>query len=275
VIENSRAITAPLMVFGSVWRYRRLVIRLTLREIEGRYRGSLLGKLWAVVTPLFMLGMYTIVFIVVFPARWSSERGGTADIALIYFSGLIVFDFMFECLIRAPTLMLENIAYIKKMVFPLEILAWVALGGAWFRAAVGIGILFVFYVAVDGLPPVTALLIPVVLAPLGLVTLAWVWLFSVAGVFFRDVRHLITLFTPVVMFLSPIFYPLTAVPAPLHQLLYLNPLTLIVEQMRAVLFKESAVDWPALALYAGAAWLFASFGYWVFMRARMSFADVA
>lgn len=267
-------IRAPLGMFGCVWHYRYLVSLLTVRGIEVRFRGSLLGKLWAVLTPLFMLALYTFVFGMVLKVRWAGEPQRTVDVALLYFAGLIVSDFFFECLNRATTLMVDHIIYIKKVVFPLEVLAWVAVGEGLFRVAVSVGILFVFYVAIDGLPPVTALFLPLVIAPLALVAVGLIWYLSMVGVFIRDIRHIMTLMAPALMFLSPIFYPLSAVPEGVRNFLYLNPLTLIAEQVRAILFQGVMPNWSALAVYTLIAWLFAGSGYFCFMKARMGIADV-
>lgn len=127
----------PLAVFGCAWHYRQLVARLTAREIEARFRGSLLGKVWVGILPLFMLSLYTFVFGVLFKVRWPGMEGSTLQVALLYFSGIILFDFVLECLTRAPALLAEQISYVKKVLFPLEILAWVVIGGALFRVLVG------------------------------------------------------------------------------------------------------------------------------------------
>ncbi|MGH9806175.1 MAG: ABC transporter permease, partial [Terriglobia bacterium] len=244
-------------MFGCALHYRQLVVRLTFREIEARFRGSLLGKVWAVIVPLFMLSLYTFVFGALLKVRWPGLEGGTLQVALLYFSGLILFDFVLECLMRAPALLAEQIAYVKKVVFPLEILAWVVIGGALFRVLVGSAILLAFYLAIDGLPPVSALAAPVLVLPLALIAVGFIWFLSAVGVFVRDFRHAVLVLAPVTMFLTPIFFPLSSVGEPLRSFLYLNPLTFIIETMRATLFLGEWPDWPALALYAGIAWAFA------------------
>ncbi|HLJ18989.1 MAG TPA: ABC transporter permease [Stellaceae bacterium] len=264
----------PLAVFGCAWHYRQLVVRLTVREIEARFRGSLLGKVWAGIVPLFMLSLYTFVFGVLLKLRWPGLEGSTLQVALLYFSGLILFDFVLECLMRAPALLAEQISYIKKVLFPLEILAWVVIGGALFRVLVGGAILLAFYLAIDGLPPLSALAAPLLVLPLTLVALCFTWFLSAIGVFVRDFRHAVLMLAPVTMFLTPIFFPLSAVSEPARTLLYLNPLTFIVESMRATLFLGEWPNWPALALYTGLAWAFAWAGRSWFLFVRGEFADV-
>jgi len=265
----------PAGVFQSGWRHRRLILRLAKHEIEARYRGSLLGKLWAALTPLFLLAMYTFVFVAIFPAKWNDQVHGTANVALLYFIGLILFDFLFECVVRAPGLVSEYAGLIKKVPFPTEVIAWVALATAVFRAAVSACILLVFYLAVDGLPPVSALSIPITLAPLVLIALGTIWVLAVVGAFVRDVRHLTGLVAPAAMFLTPIFYPLSAVPEPYRYLLYANPLSLAVEDSRRALFDGGWPQWGMLAAYGIIAWVFVCGAYWTFMRVKMDLADVA
>jgi lipopolysaccharide transport system permease protein len=250
------------------------VARLTVREIEARFRGSVLGKVWAGIVPLFMLSLYTFVFGVLLKLRWPGLEGSTIQVSLLYFSGLILFDFVLECLMRAPALLAEQIAYVKKVLFPLEILAWVVVGGALFRVLVGGGILLAFYLAIDGLPPLSALAAPLLVLPLALVAIGFIWFLSAVGVFVRDFRHAVLVLAPVTMFLTPIFFPLSTISEPLRSLLYLNPLTFIVESMRATLFLGVWPNWPALALYSVIAWAFAWAGRSWFLFVRGEFADV-
>lgn len=264
----------PLAVFGCAWHYRQLVFRLTVREIEARFRGSLLGKVWAGILPLFMLGLYTFVFGVLLKVRWPGLEGSTLQVALLYFVGLILFDFVFECLTRAPALLAEQISYVKKVLFPLEILAWVVIGGALFRVAIGGAIMLVFYVAIDGVPPASALVLPVLVLPLALMALGFIWFLSAIGVYVRDFRHAVLMLGPVAMFLTPIFFPLSTVAEPLRSLLYLNPLTYVIETVRAALFLGEWPYWPALALYTAVAWGFAWAGRAWFLFVRGEFADV-
>jgi lipopolysaccharide transport system permease protein len=119
---------APTEIARSLWRNRSLVRSLVQREVVGRYRGSFLGILWSFFNPVFMLLVYTFVFSVVFKARWGTASDSKTEFALVLFAGLLVFNVFAECFNRAPTLILSNVNYVKKVVFPLEILPWVTLG---------------------------------------------------------------------------------------------------------------------------------------------------
>lgn len=272
---GSRAVgRGPLAPFQVLWRHRVLLGQLARREIEGRYRGSVLGLLWTLIAPLVMLAVYTFVFSEIFQARWSSTVDSRGVFALLLFSGLILFNLFAEPFNRAPGLMLENVSYIKKVVFPLEVLPLVTMAGALFNAGVGFLILFAFYVPVLGWPPVTCLWLPVVILPLVLVTAGVAWFLAALGVFLRDLRQIAGLATTILMFLSPIFYPLEAIPERFRGLLLLNPLTIVLEESKAVLFWGHPPDWALWAASTGVAWLVAWLGFLWFTRTSRSFADV-
>lgn len=261
-------------MFRTAWHHRSLVARLAKRELAARYRGSLLGMLWAVINPLLMLGVYTFVFTTVFQARWNTGDGGSPQFALLLFSGLILFTIFSDCINRAPGLLLENTSYIKKVVFPLEILPIVSLMVALANAAIGLGILVLFHLLVLGLLPVTAFLLPLVMVPLCLTTLGLSWFLASSGVFLRDIRQMVGVGVTVLMFLSPIFYPVSAVPERFRVFIHLNPLTPILEQSKDLLFWgriPSPLNWSIAVL---ASWAIAWLGYAWFMKIRRGFADV-
>ncbi len=264
----------PFGVFSVGWRHRTLIGRLAQREISAKYRGSLLGPLWSLLTPLMMLAVYTFLFSVVFQSRWGTGGGGRGEFAILFFSGMIIYTIFSEPVLRAPTLMFENISYIKKVVFPLEIMAWVCLETALFNAAVSFLVLALFYLLVFGLPPLTALLLPLVLLPLCLATLGVIWFLASVGVFLRDVRQLVGAATTALMFLSPIFYPITAVPESYRWLLYANPLTITLEASKDVLFWGRCPDPWLWLVDLGLGWVIAWLGYAWFMKTRKAFADV-
>jgi len=264
--------SAPLALF--CWPYRSLILRLARREIEARYRGAALGLVWSVLTPLAMLSVYTYVFSVIFQARWDTPTNGRGQFAILLFSGLIVFSIFSECLNRAPSLMLQNVSYIKKVVFPLEVMAWVVLLVALFNAAVSFSVLLAFYLMVFGLPPITVVLLPLVLVPLVLAVLGLTWFLASLGVFVRDVSQFIGILTTLTLFMSPILYPVTAIPEAVRPYVYANPLTLVLENTKEVLFWGTVPDPGYLALSTLAAWAVAWLGYAWFMRTRKGFADV-
>ena len=147
---------------------RHLIMTLVRREVAAKYRGSLFGNLWALFTPLFMLAVYTFIFSVVFKARWSGGSDSRSEFALVLFAGLMVFNLFAECINRAPGLILSNANYVKKVVFPLEILPFVGLLSAMYHMFISLGVWLVAYVILAGMPHVTVLLLPLVILPFAL-----------------------------------------------------------------------------------------------------------
>jgi lipopolysaccharide transport system permease protein len=262
------------LVFTSFWRNRRLILQMTKRDVVGRYRGSLLGLAWSFLTPLIMLAVYTVMFGGVFKARWGGANETQLDFALILFVGLIVHGLFAECVNRAPGLVLQHASFVKRIVFPLEILPWMVMGAALFHATVSV-IMWILFAALTGfrLSP-TALFLPLVFVPLVLTTMGLAWFLASVGVYLRDVGHTVGIFTTVLLFLSPIFYQTGAVPARFRFVIRLNPLTLIVEQARAVLTAGAMPDFQGLALAAVQGLAVATFGLWWFQKTRRGFADV-
>lgn len=265
---------SPKEMCASFWRNRNLIRSLVMREVIGRYRGSVMGMLWSLINPIFMLAVYTFVFSVVFKARWNSGSDSKTEFALVLFAGLIVFNFFSECLNRAPSLILSNTNYVKKVVFPLEILPWVSIGSALFHSAISLFVWLIAYTVIFGAPHPTVLLIPLVIAPLLLFTVGISWALASLGVFLRDVAQLIGMITTVLMFLSPIFYPATALPEKYRHLLFLNPMTPAIEQARALLYWGTAPDWKVAISYLASSSAIAWLGFAWFQKTRKGFADV-
>jgi len=261
-------------VFSSLWHNRNLVGQLVSREFHGRFRGSMLGVLWSLVTPLSLLLVYTFVFSQVFKARWSVEISSPSAFALVLFSGLIAFNVFAENFNAAPRMVLQHTSYIKKVVFPLEVLPWVGLCVGLITAGISACLLGLFYLVVVGIPSITVLYIPVIMLPLCLCTLGAVWVLSSVGVFLRDLQHGTAIVTTILMFLSPIFYPLSAVPERMQKIIFLNPLTPIIEMIRGALFFNTAPRPEVLLGSVVVSWCIAAVGYWWFMRTKKGFADV-
>lgn len=261
-----------------------LIAQLARREIAGRYRGSALGILWSMLSPLFMLATYTFVFGTVFRARWAApaEQGAsgantahsTSEFAIILFAGLIVFQLFAEVVTRAPTLIVANTNYVKKVIFPLEILPIVALGSALFHTAVSLLVLFACMLVVFEAIPLTALLAPLVLAPFCVMILGVSWFLASLGVYYRDINQFLGTFVTALLFLSPIFYPISALPDWVRAWVVWNPIALPVEQIRNMLIFGQGPDLPGLLLYTLAAFAMAGLGYAWFRKTRKGFADV-
>jgi len=266
--------TTPRAMIGSFWRNRGLVRVLVEREVVGRYRGSVLGILWSFFNPVFMLVVYTFVFSVVFKARWSVDSESRAEFALVLFAGMLVFNLFAECVNRAPSLILANANYVKKVIFPLEILPWVALGAALFHACVSLSVWLVFSLFIIGVPHATLLLFPLLLVPLILMIMGFSWFLAALGVYLRDVTQVVGVITTSLMFLTPIFYPVSAIPETFRFLMALNPMAFIVVQTHALLVFGTGLDWGGYALLTLFAFAVSWLGFAWFQKTRKGFADV-
>ncbi len=241
----------------------------------GRYRGSILGLTWSFLTPLLMLGVYSFVFVGVFRASWpGSPKGGGLEFALQVFAGLLVFNLFAEVTSKAPNLVVEQPNLVKKVIFPVELLSWVTVLSGLFHLLINVGTLLVVLVLVRGGIPVTALALPFVLLPFLPLLLGLGWFFSAIGVFVRDIGQIMNMVVSLTMFMSPIFYSVASLDTDLQFWMNLNPLTLIIEQVRAVLLQGQWPAWGALGVYGLVACLFAIGGGTFFQLTRKGFADV-
>lgn len=261
-------------MLNSLWGNRELIAQMTRREVVGRYKGSVMGLLWSFLNPVFMLVVYTFVFSVIFKARWSGGGESQTQFAVILFAGMTVHALFAEVLNRAPSIILGNVNYVKKVVFPLEILAVVSLGAALFHALVSLLVLLVAFAMLNGFVHWTAIFAPLVLLPLMLLSLGFGWILSSLGVFVRDIGQLIGVFTTALLFLSPVFFPVSALPKQLQPWLNLNPLTFIIEQTREVLIWGRLPDWSGLLFYMIGAVVIAWLGFFWFQKTREGFSDV-
>ncbi|QKF49952.1 ABC transporter permease [Pseudomonas graminis] len=264
----------PKELIASVWRHRALITAMVKREVIGRYKGSMLGMLWSLFNPIVMLAIYTFVFSVVFKARWSVDSTSKTEFALMLFAGLMIFGLFSECLTRAPSLILNNSNYVKKVVFPLEILPWVTLGSALFHFVVSLTVWLVAYMFLFGTPHLTGLYLPVVVLPLMMLSMGLGWFLASLGVFLRDVGQIVGVLTSVLMFMSPIFYPASALPESYRGYLMLNPLTPIIEDVRRVLFMGTPPEVDQLLISYGISIIVFWLGFAWFQKSRKGFADV-
>ena len=267
--------TSLVALIESLWRNRHLIVQMTRREVVGRYKGSALGLAWSFLTPILMLAVYTFVFSVVFKARWGTDGDESkTQFALVLFVGMIVHGLFAEVLNRAPGLILSNVNYVKKVVFPLDVLPVIAMGAALFHASISLAVLLIAFALFNGYLHWTIIFVPVVLLPLVILTLGVAWIFASLGVFLRDVGQTVGIITTVMLFLAPIFYPVTALPEEVRPLIMANPLTFIIEEARGVVILGRMPEWTGLGIYTLAATAVAWAGFAWFQKTRQGFADV-
>jgi lipopolysaccharide transport system permease protein len=265
---------APSGIIESLVDNFPLIRSLVKRENHIRYQGSALGVFWSFFNPLLMLVVYTFVFSVVFKVRWTPQSTSKVEFALILFTGLLVFNLLSECLNKAPNVIVQNANYVKRVVFPLEIMSWVTFGSALFHFGVSLIVWVAFYLIFFGAPPWTILLLPMVLLPLVLLCVGLGWILGSLGVYLRDTSQLVSIISMAMMFLSPIFFPSSALPPEYQSLLALNPMTFLVESARSVMIWGKL---PLLSDYLisfGISLIVAVTGFAWFQKTRNGFADV-
>ncbi len=253
---------------------RELLWLLTLREVQTRYRGSRLGIGWAFLVPLLMVMIYAVVFSVIFRPQWPESSGGIFDFALILFTGMAAFSVFAESITRAPTLIAANRNYVKKVVFPVDILPLPVIASALLHAGISLAVVVAGVLLTRGRVPWTVIFVPLLLVPLVVLTLGVCWVLAALGVFIRDLASLMSVLVQALFFLTPIVYPMSAVPSPLRLALWVNPLTAIVEDLRRTVLWGMTPNWIALAITTGASVLILWAGHAWFMALRDGFADV-
>jgi lipopolysaccharide transport system permease protein len=271
--------TSLRAMLSSLWDNRMLIWQMSKRDVIGRYKGSMMGLLWSFLNPLLMLAVYTFFFAVVFKSRWGvSAVAGTEEskthFAVILFAGMIVHSLFAEVLNRAPTLILGNINYVKKVVFPLEILPIISLFSAIFHGIISMVVLLSVFLIFNGFLHWTVVFVPLVFLPLIILIMGLAWMLASLGVFARDVGQTIGIAMTVMMFLSPVFYPISSLPEFMRSWMLANPLTFIIEQARAVIIWGQFPHFRGLLLYMVVSCLIAWLGYAWFQKTRKGFADV-
>jgi len=265
---------SPIKLFMLLKTHRKLIYNLIRRDVVGRYRGSMMGLLWSFFNPLLMLIVYTFVFSIVFKARWIGGSNSKAEFALVLFSGLMMFNLFSECLSRAPSLILTNANYVKKVVFPLEILPIVVFGASAFHFFINFLVWLVFYMIFFGTPPSTIFQLPLAVMPLVMMILGFSWFLASLGVYLRDVSQVIGVIMTVLLFLSPIFYPIAALPLKYQAFMHVSPLTFAVEQMRDVMIWGKGIDWVKWQVQVAFSIVIFWLGFAWFQKTRKGFADV-
>ena len=264
----------PHEMFASLWRHRELIHVLAKREVLNRYRGSAMGLLWSFINPVSMLAVYTFVFSEVFNSRWNAGSESKTEFALLLFAGLMVFNLFVECITRAPSLIVSNVNYVKKVVFPLEILPFIVLLSALFNGVISLGVWLLAFLVLFGVHHFTVLYLPLIVLPFMMFIMGLSWILASLGVYLRDVGQLIGILTTVLMFMSPIFYPTNALPDIYRDLIYLNPLSAVIEQTRAVLYFGQTPDFNLLAIHWLTSVIIMWLGFVWFQKTRKGFADV-
>lgn len=263
----------PSQMFTTLWSNRDLFFQLVKRDILAKYRGSLMGVVWLLLSPLLMLSLYTIVFGVFMNVHWPNVDNNLMYSLIIYI-GLIILNFFSECISRSPTLITSNPNFVKKVMFPLEIYPWVIVCSALFHTLINSIILSLFCLLLLGKIYLTIFFLPILFIPLIFITLGISWFLCSTGVFVKDTSHIMVFIMQIIMYLSPVFYSISTLPQKYQKILLINPLTFIIEQARSSILFGKPPHWSGFFIYCivslGIAWL----GFVWFQKTKRGFADV-
>ena len=262
-------------LFTSVVKNWTLIFHMSKRDVVGRYKGSYIGILWSFFYPVLMLFIYTFVFSVVFQSRWPGvDSSNKTQFAFLLFVGMLIHGLFAEVINKAPSLVLSNANYVKKVIFPLEILSIADLFSGLFHSLVSFFVLLLALVIFNYQLYWTIILFPLILLPYLFFILGLTWIIASIGVFVRDIGQAINVLTTILLFLSPVFYSKTALPTNFQLWMNMNPLTFIIEQCRNVLIIGKLPDFLSLLIYSISSFLFMWLGYFWFQKTRKGFADV-
>jgi len=273
-MKNKKYLYNPWSIFKNLISHRDLIWQLSKSQIIGRYRGSVLGVCWSFTIPLFMILIYTFVFSYIFQARWGGEDGNRTDYSVFLFSGLLIYHFFSECVVNSPALIISNANYVKRVVFPLEILVLISTLSSLIHFFIGFSVLLLFNLIVNSHIHWTVIYLPLLLFPLILLTIGISWILASLGTYIRDIGQTVGVLMTAFLFLSPIFYPASVLPKEFRPYLFLNPLTFIIEQFRDIFIFGNNPAWERLSVYTLVSTVVAMIGFYWFQKTRKGFADV-
>ncbi len=260
----------PLLIVADIYRHRYLLGQLVKRDVLLRYRGAMFGVLWIFLSPLIMLAIFAFIFGQIFEARWPQSE---SDIPfwLILYSGLIGFNLFSESISRAPSSVRSHPNFVKKIIFPVGILPIVPIGSALVHGLFNFLILCAA-LALTGHLNVGIILFPMLVSPLILFALAFSWLLASWGVFIKDMTQIVPVLVQMLLFLSPVLYPVSAVPKSFRTIYQCNPLSVVIEATRSAIFGQP-IDWGAWVISFGFGMIAVVLGYSFFQHSKDEFAD--
>lgn len=253
-------------------KHARLILSLTKRDIEMRYRGTSLGLAWTLLNPVIMLSIYSFIFGFVFKTKWGVTTSD--NYTLIMFGGLLTHGFIAECIGKATTIYVYNVSYVKKVLFPLEALCWVAVLSATFQFIMGSIIFALFCLILKQPVSLMALWVPVIMLPLIILAYGVALFLSSLGVYIRDMGQVVAVIVAIMLFMSPVFFPITAIPEKFRIFIYLNPLTFIIESLREVVLYGKMFSLKGYLIYSSVSGLVCLCGLGWFKKVKRGFADV-
>lgn len=244
------------------------------RDFVSRYKGSSLGIAWAFLMPLLLLSVYTFVFSVIFKAKWGGGEQSKVDFALLLFVGMAIYNFVSEVLIRSPLVFIQNVNFVKKVVYPLEVLPLIVVLSSFLNMCVSLLIWGIALFIFKGEVMWTTLIFPLVILPLVIGSLGVAYLISSLGTYIRDISHVTGVLSTMLMFLSPVFFSIETIPENFRTLLLINPLTFFIEESRKVLFFGVQPNYFGVLISLIISLLVLKLGFYWFQKTRGGFSDV-
>jgi len=269
--SSNRLVARP---WSALTRHWSLTREMAKRDVLGRYRGASFGLLWSLISPFLMLMVYTFAFGTVMKGRWPEIEAGHTQYSIILFAGLVVHGFFAECLNKSVGLIVGNPNFVKRVIFPLEILPWPMVLSALFHTLMNLLVFLVLRVIMDGEIAATTYLFPVVMLPLVVLMMGVSWLMAAAGVYFRDLGQITGVLSMAMLFLSSAMMPVESVPEKYRWVFQVNPLTFIIDQARNVLLWNRMPDWQGMGYYMLVGLAIFYLGYLAFSATRKGFSDV-
>ena len=264
--------------FKSLAKYRFLIAQLIKRNWAIRYKGTAIGFSWIVLKPLLLLTAFVFVRGIILRGRVSpievEGMGQNFNTAVFLFCGLMFYFFSSEIVQRSAGLILQRRGYVKRLVFPLETFAFIAVGAATLQFAISFIMLTLVMLIGGGGFSLMSLQVLLLFAPLLFLWCGFLWLVGSIGVFVRDIGQFMGLASMSMLFLGPIFYSLREVPEEFRSYMYINPITFPVSQTRLIVMEGASLDWQGLGIYFAIAITLFYVGFFVFSRLRKGFADV-
>lgn len=265
----------PHRIVRDLLRHRELIVAYTKREFQAAHRGTYLGLVWSVLSPLIMLALFTFVFGYIFKGKFNPKMHETpAEFALALFVGLGFFNAFAQSMGGASGLVVGNAAYVKTLAFPLEILPLASVLNTLLNLAITLMICFTAHLFMYGFLQWTVIWLALHVVCIVLLSLGISWFLASLSVFIRDVPAIVGPISMVLMFVSGCFFPLSVMSSRVRWLAELNPLAVIIDQARGALMYGQSPEFLKLAYVFVFAVVFAIAGYIFFMKAKPAFADV-
>lgn len=264
----------PVTPIERAWHFRDLIRAILSRELASRFRGSAFGWIWAIASPLVMMTAYTIVFSGIIAISRTSTHQSFGSRALMIFSGMIIFNFVTELLYRGPSLLHEHAGFIKKSIFPTEALAWVAVLRAAVYAAISLGVLLAFNLAITRHMPWTTILVPFLIVPLLMLVLGTTWLLMALGAFTRDIMHLMATIVPLFMWITPVFYRFEDVPEKIRPWMHINIMGDYIDMFRDIVLAGNVPNLQMYGICAAFSYVIFILGYMFFIQYKSIIVDV-